>query len=289
MSAFSRIMVRALTLISGAFSLVGCSGADVLNLTIPRDGYRVTRDVSYGEESRQMLDIYTPDGAHHAPVILFFYGGSWQWGSKNDYRFLGQAFASKGYVTVVADYRLYPQVHFPAFVHDSARALAFVHAHIGDYGGDANNLFVAGHSAGAFNAVMLTLNVRYLHEAGANRGWIRGTIGIAGPYDFLPLTDTDIIAVFSQAAPADTQPINFVQGALPPFLLAVGKEDTTVLPRNSTHLAEALRDNHTPVELHQYDRVAHIGIVLSLARGFRSKAPLLEDIAAFIETHRARP
>lgn len=278
-----RRLTRTLALVSGALSLVGCSGADVLNFTIPRDGYRLQRSLSYGDNPRQTLDIYTPEQANNAPVVLFFYGGSWQSGDKDDYLFLGQALASRGYVAAIANYRLYPEVYYPDFVLDSGRALAWVHQHIAGYGGNPAQLFVAGHSAGAFNAVMLSLNEPLLKKSGAKRDWIKGVIGLAGPYDFLPLTDPDIIAVFSKARAPDTQPIHFVGGKLPPFFLATGTDDTTVMPRNSTALAAKLKENHTPVELHTYDSVAHIGIVLSLARGFRGKAPLLDDLDAYIQ------
>ena len=216
-------------------------------------------------------------------MVLFFYGGSWQWGDKDDYLFLGQALASRGYVVAIANYRLYPEVYYPEFVLDSGRALAWVHQHIAGYGGNPSQLFVAGHSAGAFNAVMLSLNEPLLKKSGAKREWIKGVIGLAGPYDFLPLTDPDIKAVFSKVPARDTQPVNFVHGTLPPFFLATGTDDDTVLPRNSTALAAKLRENHTKVTLRTYDSVAHIGIVLSLARGFRGKAPLLDDLDAFMQ------
>ncbi|HSZ11474.1 MAG TPA: hypothetical protein VK759_04820, partial [Rhizomicrobium sp.] len=94
------------------------------DLLIPRTGYRVRRDLAYGVEARQKLDLYIPKSlAGPTPVLLYFYGGSWQAGSKAHYRFLGQAFASRGVIVAVADYRLFPPIHFPDFVTDSALAL----------------------------------------------------------------------------------------------------------------------------------------------------------------------
>jgi acetyl esterase/lipase len=259
----------------------GCATA--LNASIPREGYHVVRDVAYGDHPRQRIDFYVPEGLEKpTPVIVFFYGGSWQMGSKDDYRFLGQAFASKGFITAVADYRLYPEVYFPAFVDDSARAFVHVHAKISDYGGDPNNIFVAGHSAGAFNAMMLAANPEYIARAGGKTGCIRGAIGIAGPYDFLPLIDPDIIAIFSKRPAAETQPINFVTRAMPPVFLATGVEDDTVLPRNSERLATKLKTLGQEVTLHRYPELGHIGIILSVAYRFRDRSPLLDDIAAFI-------
>jgi acetyl esterase/lipase len=259
---------------------------DVLNFTIPRAGYTVHRDIAYGDNPRQKLDVYVPDTpAPGHPVMVFFYGGSWQSGEKGDYLFAGQAFASKGIITVIADYRLYPEVYFPAFLQDGARAVAWTHAHIRDYGGNPDNLFLSGHSSGGYIAVMLTLDERYLAGAGVQSAWIKGTAGIAGPYDFLPFTDPKIKALFSTAADIDTQPIHFARTGLPPMLLMTGDKDTEVYPRNTAHLTARLRDLGQPVTERIYPGVAHVGIVLSLANGFRGKAPVLEDITAFVRQH----
>lgn len=271
------------------FSLVtlsGCSAVSLLNSIMPREGYTIRKDIAYGADPRQKLDIYIPNIASNnapVPVIVFFYGGSWQKGSKDDYLFLGQAFASKGYMTVVADYRLYPKVSFPVFIEDGAEAFAWVHEHIAEYGGDPKKLYVSGHSAGAYIAMMLTLNPSYLQKAGAKKEWIRGTIGISGPYDFLPLTDEKLIQLFSTAKhPSDTQPITFATERYAPIFLATGDKDEDVLPRNSIILDTRLKKLDSPVETHIYPDIGHIDIMLSLAHGFRHKSPLLEDIDTFV-------
>jgi acetyl esterase/lipase len=277
-----------LTLLAGSLLVLcgGCTRVELLNATIPRDGYSVVKDIPYGADERQKLDIYVPtQPAAGNPVIVFYYGGSWQEGNKDDYLFAGQAFASKGFITVVADYRLYPQVYFPTFMADVADAFAWTHQHIAAYGGNPDNMFATGHSAGAYNAIMLTLNRQYLQAAGGNDGWIRGAIGIAGPYDFLPLIDPQIVALFSKEPANLTQPITFARPDLPPLLLLTGDKDTDVLPRNSIHLTERLHSMGDDVTLKIYPNLAHISIALSLADGFRDKAPVLDDVAAFVNTH----
>jgi acetyl esterase/lipase len=266
--------------------LVACSPLSVLNLAVPRAGYRIEHDLAYGADPRQKLDIYVPDhAAANAPVILFFYGGSWQSGSKSDYLAFGQAFASKGIVVAIADYRLYPQVSYPAFLDDGASALAYVHAHVAQYGGDPGRIFVAGHSAGAYNAVMLAADPEYLRKAGAEPSWIHGVIGIAGPYNFLPLDDDKLIALFGGANLPETQPINHIDGKRPPMLLAAGTDDTTVLPRNTMQLAARLKSFDSPVDVATYPGVGHIGIILSIVPGFRWKTTLREDIIRFVKSH----
>ncbi|MEJ1967264.1 MAG: alpha/beta hydrolase [Rhizomicrobium sp.] len=208
---------------AAAAGLLLASCVPLLNLAVPRAGYSIRSDVAYGNDPRQKLDVYVPDGLKApAPVLIFFYGGSWQSGSKDVYRAVGQAFASKGIVTVVADYRLYPQVRYPAFLEDGAHVVRFVHEHARDYGGDAGRLFVSGHSAGAYIAVMLAVNDSYLKTAQADPSWIRGAIGIAGPYDFLPLYDPALIDIFGGDRDMATQPIRYAAGRHPPMLLAHG-------------------------------------------------------------------
>jgi acetyl esterase/lipase len=262
--------------------LTACSQA--LNLLAPR-GYHVERDLAYGTDRRQKLDLYIPDKLTlPAPVLLFFYGGSWTGGSKALYPAFGQAFASKGIITAVADYRLYPQVRYPAFIEDGARAFAWLHAHATQYGGDPGGLFLAGHSAGAYIAVMLAANPSYLRAAGVDPASIRGAIGISGPYDFLPLKDDELIAIFGGANRPQTQPIHYIDGARPPMLLATGTKDTTVSPGNTSRLAEKLRSIGSPVEERTYPGIGHIGIILSLLPGLRGRTPLYGDMLEFIRS-----
>jgi acetyl esterase/lipase len=271
------------------FSLSACSRAGLLNIIIPHSGYTKYSHIAYGTNPRQQVDIYIPENMSKPPAtLLFFYGGSWQYGNKEDYRFVGQAFASEGFITVIADYRLYPSVYYPAFMEDTAKAFVWVHEHIRSYGGDPDNIFVAGHSAGGFNAMMLTVNPVYLQHAGGKLSWIRGTIGIAGPYDFLPFTEPNVKALFSKVDDHDTQPINFVGRGLPPILLLTGDADTEVFPKNAIHMYHKLQQFNDPADLIIYPKIGHIDIVLSLAYGFRSKAPTVEDISQFMRKQKLR-
>lgn len=276
-----------IALASGLLTLLtACSGADVLNLTVPRGGYTLKRDIAYGTLPRQKLDIYTPAQPDASgAVVVFFYGGSWQSGDKSIYRFVGQALSARGYTVVVPDYRLYPDVHYPTFLQDSAQAVAWVHAHIGEYGANPANIFLAGHSAGAYNAVMLTLNGSYLKAAGYDAAKLKGAIGLAGPYDFLPFTDPKIIEIFSTAPDSDTQPITYAGPHKAPILLLQGDADDEVGLKNSTNLAAKLKASHSPVELNVYPGVGHYGIILSLSGLFRSKAPALDEMDGFISKH----
>ena len=266
-------------------ALAGC-GPATLNLFTPSSGYMLQRDIAFGDDPRQKLDIYAPTAmTRPAPVLIFLYGGSWQSGDKDSYRWIGQTFASQGIVTVIADYRTYPPAHFPDFVVDAALALRKVHESIADYGGDPARVFVAGHSAGAYNAVMLASNPKYLRDAGGDLSWIAGVIGIAGPYDFLPMKDPDIIALFGGANDPNTQPINFIDGKRPAMLLVAGTADETVSPGNTKRMVAKLKANGSEAEAIFYPGIGHIGIILSLAPGFRGKTTLRDDIVRFVREH----
>ena len=279
----SPILLRLAASLALALPAVGCAPARLVNALVPDDGYRLIQDRAYGAGPRQRLDVYVPDDlTAPAPVVVFFYGGRWEFGVKEDYRFVGQALASQGLIAVIADYRLYPEVRFPTFIEDGAAAVRWVQAQISGLGGDPARIFVMGHSAGAHIAAMLALDAQYLNAVGTTPRALAGLIGLAGPYDFLPLTDPTLQRIFAAEDMAETQPITFAGDGGPPALLLHGEQDRTVRPANSTHLAAQLRAAGTPVELGLYPDLGHIGIVGALAAPLRWQAPVLDDVARFV-------
>jgi acetyl esterase/lipase len=267
-----------------AAGLGRCAPVDALNATITTDGLTISRGIPYGPAPRQAMDVYRPvDAAAGLPVVVFFYGGSWQTGRRQDYPFVAVSLAHAGIVAVVPDYRLFPQVTWPAFVEDAAAAVASVRRQARDWGGDPGRVFVAGHSAGAYLAALLALDPRWLAGAGDSRDALAGMVGLAGPYDFLPIKDEDIRAVFA-AAPtlAATQPVNHVDGRNPPMLLLHGEDDTTCYPRNTLNLATRIGVAGGPVTVRTYPGVGHIGIVLGFAPLFRFRSPALDDVVQFV-------
>lgn len=251
----------------------------------PRDrgGTRVGRDLAYGEGPRRKLDVYAPTERQSAlPVIVFIYGGSWSSGGKDDYEFLGAALASRGFVTVLPDYRLVPEVRFPGFLEDCAAAVRWVEDHVSEYGGDPRRVVLVGHSAGAYNAIMLALAGDYLRAAGVDANVVRGAIGLAGPYDFIPFDVDATRNAFGEAPdPVLTQPVHFARADAPPLLLLWGEDDTTVGPRNLESLARLQRAAGGSVETKIYEHVDHVGILLALSRPFRGRAPVLDDVTTF--------
>ncbi|HEX9524534.1 MAG TPA: alpha/beta hydrolase [Reyranella sp.] len=261
--------------------LGGCSPAALLNATVPRKGYTLEPDIAYGPDPRQKLDLYRPDTPRaDGKAVIFFYGGSWDSGRKGDYLFVAQALTAGGYTVVIPDYRLYPEVRFPAFVQDGAQAVRWASDRIG-----SGKLFVMGHSAGAHIALMLMTNTPYLQAAGVDRMAQQGVVGLCGPYDFLPLTSAKLIDIFGSANNPDMEAITFARAPLPPALLIHGTADETVYPRNSERLAAAWRKAGAPVELKLYPGVGHIDVVASFAELLHKRAPAHTDVLAWLEAH----
>lgn len=271
--------------------LAGCARVDLLNALIPTDGVAITRNVAYGPDPRQKLDIYTPKtAAPDSPVVVFFYGGTWRTGDKGDYLFAAQALASTGATVIVPDYRVYPRATFPAFLEDGAAATAWAIDHVARTPEDPRPIFVAGHSAGAYIAIMVALDPEYLAKAGASTATLAGAIGISGPYDFLPLTRKDVKPIFEVTPDmAATQPIHYARPDAPPLLLVTGASDITVGPYNTLHLADRMRALGGHVEDRYYPGADHIDTIVALTSLFRERAPVLADITSFMAEHRTAP
>jgi acetyl esterase/lipase len=286
-------MLRSLFPLLGLL-LAGCSPLTAFNTAVAKDkgSALLARNLAFAPGARGKLDVYAPKAAAAAapgaglPVIVWIYGGSWNSGSKDGYGFVGRALAARGFVVVVPDYRVVPEVRFPAFLEDNAAAVRWVRANIARYGGDPDRIVMAGHSAGAYNAAMLSLDERWL---GADRAAVRGLAGLAGPYDFLPL-DLDVTraAFGAEHDLAATQPMTFAGAGDPPALLLAGSKDGLVRPDNSTRLAALLAKAGVRAEAKLYPGVGHVGIMTAFARPLRGKAPVLDDVAAFAHRVTAR-
>lgn len=260
----------------------------MLNATAPVASTLTESGIAYAPHERQRLDVYrpaaTPAGA--TPVIVFFYGGRWSDGDRADYAFVGAALAEQGMVVVIPDYRLYPRVRFPAFVEDGARALQWTRDNIEHFGGDPQSIYLMGHSAGAHIAALLALDRRYQGDGPVPAGMI----GLAGPYDFLPLEAVDLRTIFGPPERfPESQPIEYARGDAPPLYLLHGLDDDTVRPGNSRSLARAIRERGGRVETRFYGSLGHAGIIGAIAGLTDFLAPVRADIVDFIERTAAEP
>lgn len=262
--------------------LGGCSPLDTLNAIVSSDGYQSILNQSYGDKPRQTLNIHIPNKvASNADVVVFYYGGRWQYGNKDQYAFVADALTSKGIVTVLPDYQLYPNVDWPDFIDDGAKAYEWVVKNIAKYNGNPKRIFVMGHSAGAHIAAMVAMDESLVGET-LKRPC--GFMGLAGPYDFLPIRDADIIRVFSSADDLKmTQPISFVNAGDPAMLLMHGEDDVSVKVGNTIRIAKRVKQVGGIVETKIYDDVDHIDILISLSSTFRHVSPVLNDSISFMQ------
>ena len=269
------------TILLASTMVGGCSAAQIVNALVPHGDFQLVADQSYGDLPRQKLDIYTPLKTDRTtPVVIFFYGGNWQTGSKRDYLFIGEALTSRGFIVVIPDYRLYPEVRYPAFLDDAAQAVAWTLRHFDEIGSDPTSVHLMGHSAGAYIAAMLALNPRWLT---GDRARITSAVGLAGPYDFLPLTDPVLQTIFgTETDLARTQPITYADGTAPPMLLISGLNDTTVMPANSKRLAARIREHGGTATDKYYPAIGHIALVGAIAKPLRFIAPTLRDVVEFL-------
>ncbi len=277
-----RVLLLAL---ASLLAISACSSQQFLNATASDSGYALSQNVVYDDATGLKLDIYSPqNGGSNAPVVVFFFGGRWSEGDKEQFKFVGQALAARGIVAVIPNYRLYPRVHYPDFLTDCAKAVAWTHNHIGSYGGSAGRIVLMGHSSGAYNAAMLTLDPEFLVSVGGNRSWVRGMIGLAGPYDFLPITDPDLRDLFGPPESFDrTQPVFHVDGNNPPVMLMHGGKDETIDVRNTNNLYDRIKRAGGTVEKTIYPDLTHSRILDVTATRLQSYADVMSKIDSFVQ------
>jgi acetyl esterase/lipase len=278
-------------LLGAAVCLSGCEATLFagLNATDQHKDIKQRRDIVFDADHQLALDVYEPAHAEHAPVVVFFYGGSWVRGERAWYRFVGTALSAQGVIVVIPDYRKYPQVRMDGFMQDAASAVAWVHQHAPDWGGAPDDVFVMGHSAGGQMAALVATDPQWLGAHGMRPADLAGFIGLAGCYDFMPIPadETDMLGMFGHTPDEQkkAQPVLYVHGAEPPMLLLQGTHDHEVEPSNAISLARAMQAQHEDVTLKLYPGLGHEAVLFALSRPLRSDAPTLADIIAFIRAH----
>ncbi len=281
------IVAGALFALPGLRAALALSSLPSLYSSIVADsGSTLEQGLPYGPHGRNLLDVYRPaSGDRSGPIVLFLYGGGWRSGERSTYGFVGAALAARGITTVIPDYRLFPQVKFPSFVEDAARAYAWVHTNLAALSGDWRPIVVIGHSAGAHIAALLALDSRYLSANGTALTRPAGFVGLAGPYAFDPTTYPTTAEIFTPAAPSqDARPISFVSERAPPALLLHGTKDKTVGLWNTRALADALQARGKDVRKIELEGIGHAGLMLAISRPLRWRAPVLREIVAFVNS-----
>ncbi len=286
-----RILFARLLLLCASLLLTGCEATLFagLNATDQHKGVVQQRNIVFDAEHRLALDVYAPEHAQHAPVVVFFYGGSWVHGERAWYRFVGTILAAHGALVVIPDYRKVPQVMLDGFMQDAANAVAWARGHASEYGGAPDDIFVMGHSAGGQIAALLATDPAWLGAHDMRPTDLAGFIGLAGCYAFVPVTakDQDMLDAFgtTTAEQRRAEPISHLRGAEPPMLLLQGTADHEVEPSNATALNRAVLAQHGEVTLRLYSGIGHEAVLFALSRPMHGDAPTLDDVLAFIQAH----
>jgi acetyl esterase/lipase len=263
---------------------------DIFNALVPKDQgtERVARQIAYGSHKRQRFDLYRPTGqGGELPVVVFVHGGGWDSGRGEPYAFAGRAFAAQGYLTAVMTYRIAPKNLFPDFVIDVALAIREIQKSVPKHDGDPSRVYLVGHSAGGYSVLQAVLDSKYFEDAGVDPKIIKAVATLSAPADFYPFDAKKSIAAFGRyPRPEDTQPVNYARGDAPPILLLHGSSDTTVGPHNSKNLLSRIKAASGDVHYIEYTGTGHVGIMLALAKPFRTKLPVLNDILTFFACYK---
>ncbi len=265
----------------------GIKKTDLINAMLSDESYQLT-EMNYGMHARKQMSIYLPKHPSGKPPVFFIYGGTWRNGERHDYQFVAHALIELGFPVIIPDYRLFPEVRFPAFIDDIADAIAYTEQHSADVlGVPLTGYILLGHSAGAYNAALLAADNSYLQSRGVMAKPL-ALIGLAGPYD-LPLDDPDVSPVFRSVTDAQTNPLGFAHGDMPATLLLHGLKDQTVGRYHVTRFKEVLNQLGVRVETRLYEDVDHIEIIGSLAAPLRFLNNSYQDIAGFLDRLTTKP
>jgi acetyl esterase/lipase len=230
--------------------VVVCVAAAVTTTAAETYAVRVVRDVPYLQgagyaDNKDKLDIYLPERRRNAPVIVSYYGNQLMGGDKSEDAYIGRRFAAAGFVTVVVNYRLSPAVSHPAHVEDAAASFAWVKRHISEYGGNADQVFITGYSAGGYLVALLSTDARYLAAHDLSPRDIRGAVPISAFYwverpGVAPDRDMSVWGN-DRNVWVDASPAHHLQASAPPILILYAEHDEDWRREQNVEIATAMK------------------------------------------------
>lgn len=300
-SKFKRAGISATAIIAigslafAAQNAQAISALSIVNGITASGGVTVSKDILYGDQPTQDLDIYYPKPLAQAmkseqaitqtyPMVVFVYGGSWETGTKEQYAFVGQSLAQAGYVTAVINYRKAPEHVYPDYVEDTAKAIAWSFNNAESLYVDPQRVAVVGHSAGAFNAVAAVSNEDFLAPYGVSPSDIRAVVGIAGPYSYDFRKFESASAFPANATPDQVMPDRQIKGNQPPYLLLTAENDKIVYDSNTVKMTQALKDVGATVENGVIEGASHATSIGAMAPPLR----WINDVRAQVLTYLGR-
>lgn len=288
------IVFRVIVISVFATLAAACSGTGIVNLVSKSYDVSHIESLSYGNQARASFDLYLPKQANSqgetTPVVIFFYGGSWNRGEKSEYQFVGRRLASEGYIVAIPNYRVYPEVRYPDFLWDCAQATAAVLEHLQTpqfaQHAPAQKIYLMGHSAGAYNAAMLSYAPQYLNKVGLGPDTIAGFIGLAGPYDLYPIKVEEVKPVFHHPNyPSDSNPIELMEGAprVPALLLAPETDNLVSIKRNTLAFADTLESDQRSVQVETIKGTDHVTLIGTFSPLLFWKQSAVAPVLRFID------
>ncbi|KAA0931255.1 alpha/beta hydrolase [Psychrobacter sp. ANT_H59] len=270
------------------------SALAIVNGITSNGGIGVSKDILYGDEPLQDLDIYYPKPLAQAmktnttikqdyPMVVFVHGGSWESGSKEEYAFVGQSLAQAGYVTAVINYRKAPEHVYPDYVEDTAQAIAWSYKNAKRFHANPERFAVVGHSAGAFNAVAAVANEDFLKPYGIKPKDITAVIGIAGPYSYDFRKFSSVTAFAADATPDEVMPDRQIKGQQPPYLLLTAEKDKVVYATNTTKMTQALKAAGVTVQTSEIAGASHATSIGAMAPPLRWVNDVRAQVLSYLD------
>ena len=275
-----RVMISIGLLLAIIISIIAFAPVSILNNITPSSGFDLQKSTSFGDNPRFELDIYNPKTPRpNTPVLIFVHGGSWTDGSKDIYKFIGEAFTTEGYTAIIPNYRLYPGIAYPDPVTDTAKSIAWAAKQYPD-----RPLVILGHSAGGYNVLMAGLDPQFLQAEGVDTcRHIAGIVSLAGPTGIVPLKEEPYITIFPDRFTTTDAPLHLALKPSPPVLFLHGGKDDTVYPQSSERLAEKIIARGGQADVKIYPELGHTEVVKVLSRYFDDEASLKSDLFDFVK------
>jgi len=252
----------------------------------------IKRDLTYfdgaeADQNKHKLDLYLPKGKSDFPVVMFVHGGSWTFGDRvffGIYEGVGKMFARHGVGAVVISYRLSPGVRHPEHIKDVARAFAWTHKHITEYGGRTDDLFLCGHSAGGHLVSLLATDESYLKAEGLSLKDVRAVMPISGVYG-IPDNMFDEVFGTDPTERKNAGPINHVHEGCPPFLVVYADHDFPFCDALSEEFGKALKAKNVSVEMLKIKDRTHLDIITNTRK---DDDPCAKALVEFVARHQVK-
>jgi acetyl esterase/lipase len=264
-------------------------GADSVKTDPPKFEVRAERNLAYytgegADKVKHKLDLFLPKGKTDFPVVMFVHGGAWTFGDKDFFgvhEAVGRMFARHGIGAAVISYRLTPTVQHPEHIKDVARAFAWLHEHIKEYGGRPDEIFLCGHSAGGHLVSLLATDESYLKAQGLSLSDIKGVMPISGVY-LIP--DNFFNSVFGKDGDSrkKASPLNDVHPGSPPFCILYGDDDFPTCGVVSESFCKTLKENKISAESLEIKKRNHIDIITGAGK---DDDPCSKALVDFVMKH----